>query len=140
MSISIHETYSISQLSQTEHKTFANKGLDDKISFKSINDFFLFPFYDELLQTIKLNSIFPLFLAVCLIIQPISAFLTFDDNYFFNFLNDYCFSKYYELFTIPVFYFLMEIFFFFLFGSSISIKKIIQLSPALFFCSYIMLF
>lgn len=112
MSISVKESYSISQLSQASHKSFVNQGLIDKISFKSINDFFLFPFYDELLQMVKLNPFFPYLLTIILLAQAYKSFSKSSKNEISNFFIDFDFSQSYELITIPLFYFLFDIFYF----------------------------
>ena len=112
MSISLQETHRISQISMTEHKTYANKGLIDKLSFKSINDFFLFPFYDELLQVTKLNSLFSILMIFSFIIQAVKTFLSFSNIAFLDFFSNFNFNIRYETILFPVFYFILDISYF----------------------------
>lgn len=112
MSLSFHLPGSISISSHNAQKSLESQSINDELSFRNINELFLFPFYDEMLRVIKLNSLFSIFLIIIMLVQVSKSFPHVLNNIIFNFFSDFNFSSAYEAISFPIFYFVFNIFFF----------------------------
>ena len=112
MSISLKGYQSIFQSSQFTQKSFSSQGFNDKFTFKSFNNNFIFPFYDELLRMVKLNSIFSVIIIIILLIQASKTFPNFTDNDVSDYLTNFNFIAKFNGIFIPLIYFLINILYF----------------------------